>query len=177
MRGRERLYVSLLFSFLGDNMVYWMCDFKIPTKNASAFLAAAKRIVKQTCGVEWTINKEVGQRVTRLNFWEPAFGYRVDLNTLLDHRREVQQRYNDVMRNVKRKLFDLAEKMEALICVYLHNGKNKYFSAKQIREAEAAEVRAVRIMSRVIKRIRPEVETHGELLTIEDVLASARKEH
>jgi transketolase len=158
-------------------MVYWTCDFKIPTKKASAFLAAAKRIIKQTYGSEWTISKDVGQRITHLHFWQPAFGYRVDLNTSWEQHKKVEQAYNELMAKAQKQLFELAERMGALISVYLHDGKNKYFPAKQIREAEEAEAKVAGTVSKVIKRIKPEVEKHSELLSIEGVLASAQKRH
>jgi len=156
-------------------MVYWTCRFKIPTKNASRFLIAAKKIIKEQSHFEWTIHKDVGKRITKLAFYGPTFGYRIDLNTPWEAHRKAEKAFNEIIGRTEKALLELAEKHGALVEVFNGGRLEKYVQPKQIREAERVEEKAVSVIASALKTVKPKIEKYSEILSIDGIIESAKK--
>lgn len=163
------------FIFVGATMVYWTCRFKLPTKNASRFLIAAKRTIKEQSHFEWTIHNDVGKRITKIVLYPPTFGYRIDLNTPWEAHRKAEKLFHEIISKTEKALLELAEKHGALVEVFNGERSEKYVQPKQIREAEKVEEKAVSIVASALKTVKPQIEKYSEILSMDGIIADAKK--
>lgn len=164
----------LFFSFLGVFMVCWLPSFKIPTKKASSFLSAARRLIKEKCGIEWQVSSKVGQRITEITFYEPTFGYRVDLQTPWETIRKAEQEFNKVMNETRIALLKLADSYGATVLV-ITAYKNKYVEPKKLLEAMAEEDKAVKVLADALQKVKPSIEMFTDILTVDSIFEKAKK--
>jgi len=159
---------------MGENMVYWTCTFKLPTKKASSFLIALKRAIREKCGFEWTISKDVGKRITKVYAFPPTFSYRVDLRTPWSEIAKAQEKFDQIIGETKQTLLDVAEKFDAKVEVYVDGMKSVFVSPSEIRKSEEVEKKATKILANALKKIKKEVDSY-EILTIDSIVAEAKR--
>jgi len=132
-------------------------------------------VIRANCNFRWTVNTEVGKRITKISVYAPVFGYRVDLNTPWEVHRQAEKKYNEMVEKVKNAFLGVAAKYGAEVEVY-NDMRSKFVKPKQIIEAEEVEEKAVQIVAKALKRIRNNVEAHANVLTIDDIIATAKKQ-
>lgn len=157
-------------------MVYWITNFKIPTKDASKFLIAAKKLIKEKCGFEWTVYTDVGKRIAKLHFYSPTFGYRVDLNTPMEVHRQAEKRFRQLIGETSKALLELADKYGALVEVFNGGQSCRYVQPKQIVEAELVEQKAIETIANALKKVQPDVEKYSAILSLNGLIEDAKKQ-
>jgi len=157
-------------------MVYWLTTFKIPTKEASKFLIAAKKVIKEKCGFEWTVYTDVGKRIAKLHFHPPTFGYRVDLRTPMEVHRQAEKRFHQLIGETSKALLELADKHKALVEVFNGGPSFKYVQPRQIVEAEAVEQKSVNIVADMLRKVKPDIEKYADVLSLDGIIEEAKKQ-
>lgn len=155
-------------------MVYWFTSFRIATKDASSFLISAKRIIKEKCGFEWNVSTDVGQRITKIHFHAPTFGYRVDLQTPWEEIRRAEEQFNKLIEEARMALLDLAERYNAMVEV-INSKEARYIEPRRLRQAEENEKKAVKIVCEALKQIEPLINGFEDVLTVDAVVEKAKK--
>jgi len=157
-------------------MVHWSCTFKLPTKKASSFILEVKRLIRQKCGFDWEVHKEVGKRITRVSFYEPPFGYRVDLRTPWKKIREAEEKYYRLIGETKREILKIAEKYDAKVEVFNGFRNGKFVEPKRLIEAEKIEKQAVNMLKPILGKVRSLIADYSDILGIESIIAQAQKQ-
>lgn len=132
-------------------------------------------MVKANCNFSWTVNTEVGKRITKISVYEPVFGYRVDLNTPWEVHRQAEKKYHEVVDRVKRTFLDVSAKYGAEVEVY-NATRSIYVKPQQIIDAETVEQNAVKIVAKALRKIKDNVEKHSQILSIDSVMMQAKKQ-
>lgn len=154
-------------------MVFWFTCFRLPTKKASSFLASAKKLIREKWGMEWNVSEDVGERITKIHFYEPMFGYRVDLSTPLETIRQAEKEFNKLVKETRMALLELADRYGATVEVVNSKG-TRFVEPKRLLEAEKAENDAVKIFAEAFRKAKPIVAEFEDILALDSIIEKAK---
>jgi hypothetical protein len=156
-------------------MVFWTTTFRIATKDASRFLMAAKRLIKEKCGFEWTVDSDVGQRITKIHLRSPTFGYRVDLRTPWEVIHKAEEEFKKLLSETDYALLELAEKYGASVEVFNGGKSTRFVQPKQIIEAEAVEKEVVKLIAETLKNVKPKIDKYEDIVSLDSIIEQAKR--
>jgi hypothetical protein len=156
-------------------MVYWITNFRIATKDASRFLMAAKKLIKEKCGFDWSVYTDVGQRITKIHLRSPTFGYRVDLRTPWEVIHKAEEEFKKLLSETDYALLELAERYGASVEVFNGGKSTRFVQPKQIIEAEAVEKEVVKLIAETLKNVKPKIDKHTDILSLDSIIEQAKR--